>query len=273
MIESKSEDYSHMADIQASFETFLSSGGVTADLRLSKLMQEQSIKGVIIGGPSYEGIQVVNNVTKLNNYLLKGANFNTSSPGVPLSYTLRFMKDNSIATIVKYDKFKIRECTLIPPTSSIETFTPKSSDLSEIKLDQVNNGADKEFAGHGPKVTNKVSLFLRDGSRELWVRIYLKMEEVGGDYTTGERTANIKIKTAPAGMKINSIVTPTTQTYGYTDSDITYDERNFGVGNLIKYVNYRGDTDGNDIELSDIESTGHLHKLELHPITLRYVRY
>ena len=51
MIESKSYNYSHMANIQASFDAFFSSGGINIDTRLSKLMQENSIKGVIIGGP------------------------------------------------------------------------------------------------------------------------------------------------------------------------------------------------------------------------------
>lgn len=276
MIESRSFDYSHMADIQASFDAFLSSGGVNADTRLSKLMQEQSIKGVIIGGPSYEGIQVINDINELKNYLLKGANFNKSSPGVPLSYTLRFMKDNSVASVVKYDKFTIRECTVIPPNVSTLVFTPL--DINEARL-QLTKG-DQEFAGHGPKVILQVTLASRNNDKELWAVVGLQMKETGGDWTTGNTSLERLIWTAPAGKKIIRATSAggsmTSDVLIYTDINTNYDVFPFSQpGRLINYVKFMGDTPGDDvtngsISTSHTENWSHLHSLRLNPIKVTY---
>lgn len=275
MIESKSYDYTHMGNIQASFDAFFSSGGVTVDTRLSKLMQEQSIKGVIIGGPSYEGIKAITEANGLKNYLLKGANFNMSSPGVPLSYTLRFMKDNSVASVVKYDKFTIRECTVIPPNVSTTKFTP--TDIDEIRLYRTRG--DQEFAGNGPKVTLKVTLAIRNSFKELWVVVDIKMKETQPDSTTGERVYEKKIWTAPTGKKINSATcaqsSMVSQTHQYTDIGLGMDTYSYPESKLIKYVRLLGDTDGDDVTANsylstDNEKWSHLHELKFNPIKVKF---
>lgn len=204
----------------------------------------------------------------MKKYLLEGANFNLSSPGVPLSYTLKFVKDNSVAKLVNYDKFTIRECTIVPPASSTTTI---KATIDEVKLNHISG--DKEFSGWA-KVTLKVSLYRYNKNRELWARVYIKMKEPGGDGTTGERTLEKKIWTAPSGMQIQQFLTsPTSQIYTYTDNDVNYDEVFFPVrNNLISYAKFLGDTDGDDLTLSDIESTGHLHRLTFNPIQVRLVR-
>lgn len=276
MIESKSYNYSHMADIQASFDAFFSSGGVNVDTRLTKLMQEQSIKGVIIGGPSYEGIQAITDVSGLKKYLLKGANFNISSPGVPLSYTLRFMKDNSVASVVKYDKFTIRECTVIPPTVSTATFTP--TDIDDVRLFLTKG--DQEFAGHGPIVMLKVSLIKRNSNKELWAVVSIKMAETKSDWTTGENVYEKRIWTAPAGKKIvtatSAAGTMSVDTFTYTDVGPGSDVFSFSQpSRLIKYAKFLGDTYDDDvtngsISISKMEEWSHLHSLKFNPIKVKF---
>lgn len=269
MIESKSYDYSHMGEIQASFDGFLASGGVTVETTLSKLMQEKSIKGVIIGGPAYQGIKAITSTAGLKEYLLAGANFNENSPGVPLSYTLRFVNDNSIAKLVMYDKFTIRDCKIIPaiPATPFE-FQPGS--ISEIRL--IHTKGDKEFSGNGPKVTLKTTLSLSSNNKEVWAKIDLTMVENGGDNTTGSRTGrdsyDVKLWTCPSGKKITQITSSGFQQVNYTDTDIFLDKYDFDVNNVIKHVEFRGDTDGDDLDLSDIESTGHLHTLTFNKVTV-----
>ncbi len=252
-----------MGKIQASFDAFVSSGGLTVETELRNILSESSVKGVILGGSATDAIKVVNNPATLKNYLINGSNFDVNtSPGVPLSYTLRFIKDNSIASVVKYDKFTIRECTIIPPTAV--TITP--NDIDEIRLNHVRG--DKEFSANGPSVSMTTTLDIRANQQELWAKCVVTMVEVGGDHTTGERTYEQKIWTAPSGKKINSIVSKKVQTITYTDNDINYDPFYYSPSEVIKYVKFRGDTDGDDLDLSDIESTGHVHHIDFSPVTV-----
>jgi hypothetical protein len=260
MVESRTYDYSHMGEIEASFNSFFASGGVSAGSTLSKLMDEKSIKGVIIGGPAYQGIKAITDIKGLKDYLLAGANFNEKSPGVPLSYTLRFINDNSIAKLALFDQFTIRDCIIAPAHTT--SFQPTS--ISEIKLNHTDG--DKEFSGKGPNVKMKIDLYLSTNQREVWARINLRMSEAGGDNTTGSRIYEVKLWTCPAGKKIVKIASRKSQTVEYTDNDILFDEFNFPISDIVKNVKFRGDTDGDDLDLSDIESTGHLHKLVFNKI-------
>ncbi len=277
MIETSQYDYSAMANIKASFDAFFSSGGGSVNSTLSNLISQQSIKGVIIGGPSYEGVQVVNNPSRLHDFLLAGANFDMSSPGVPLSYTLRFMKDNSVASIVKYDKFTIRECTIIPASTYSTTLTP--SDVNNLRLYRTGSG-DQEFAGNGPNVTVTVSYETRNSKKELWQVVKVKMKETVADYTTGERTYDRKVWTAPSGKSIVGYSHAlnsgnTTDTYSYTDIGPGMDIYSFPSSNLMKYIRVLGDTNGDDVTTGSYSSTqnedwSHIHELQFNSIKIQY---
>lgn len=265
MIESKSYDYSHIGELKASFDAFFSSNGVSVDTKLSSLMNEKSIRGIIMGGPSYEGIKAINDISQLKSYLLAGANFNAKSPGVPLSYTLRFVNDNSIAKLVLYDKFTIRDCQLLPPNTI--SFQPEP--ISDLKLN--HDKGDKEFDGNGPLVTLVANLFVSDDEREVWARIKVNMTETTGDKSSSSREYQVKLWRCPADKKIAGIVGQKVQKFEYTDSDLNYDKFDFPINKIIKRVEFLGDTAGDDIDLSDIESTGHLHKLSFNRIKVELV--
>ncbi|MBE7170122.1 MAG: thiol-activated cytolysin family protein [Williamsia sp.] len=265
LVESESYNYSQMADIEASFNSFFGSGGLSVEATLQRILNEKSVQGVIIGGPSYEGIEAVTNIADLKGYLLAGANFNENSPGVPLAYTMRFTNDNSIAKLAMYDEFTIRDCQIVPPTTTF--FQPAT--VKEVRLNHISG--DKEFAGHGPNVTVKVELKPSADQKEVWATVYVKMEEVGGDHTTGLKTYEVKLWTAPTGKKVSAITTQASQTFTYTDTDIFLDTYDFSVSNVIKKLVCRGDTDGDDLDLTDIESTGHLHSLSFNPIGVQLV--
>lgn len=277
MIESSHYDYSAMADIRASFDAFFSSGGVNVNTTLSNLLIAQSVKGVIIGGPSYLGVQVVNSPSRLKDYLLAGANFDMSSPGVPLSYTLRFMKDNSVASIVQYDKFTVRECTIIPPPNPHEeTKIISPSDVNELRLYRTGSG-DQEFDGHGPKVTVTVAYETRNSKKELWQTINVKMIETDADYTTGERSYDRKVYTAPSGKTItyfsNYLVGNITDTWIYTDIGHGMDYQSFPTDKLMKYIKFLGDTNDDDVtsgSISNNEDWSHIHKLQFHDVKIKY---
>jgi hypothetical protein len=162
-----------------------------------------------------------------------------------------------------YDKFTIRECRIIPSVST--TFQPNP--ISELRL--LHKEGDKEFDGNGPVVDFDCTLSFTE--KEVWAKINVRMREIGGDHTTGEREYNLKLWACPSNKKIVSIVSKKTHPFKYTDVDITLDKYDFDLKDLIKHLEFRGDTDGDDLDLSDIESTGHLHKLEFNKIEVELI--
>jgi hypothetical protein len=265
MIESKTIDNSQAAEIKASFDGFFASGGINSDLTLQRLINEKSIKGVIIGGPSYEGIKAITSVGSLKDYLLAGANFNESSPGVPLSYTLRFVNDNSIAKLAMYDEFTIRDCQIIPPTSTSFQADP----IKELGLNHVNG--DPDFHGNGPDVKITVRLSVRNNDKEVWAYVHVNMKEVGGDHTTGDREYEVKLWTCPAGKRILQISTEKEQTLIYRDVDTLGDTFIFPLSKVMARVEFWGDRNGDDLNIIDVDAAAHLHKLIFNPIAVQLV--
>lgn len=113
-IESKTLGFDQSASIEASFRSFGGSGGLRVDEVMTKLLKEKSIKAVIIGGPSTSAIQTIEDERQLKKYLIEGANYSRENIGVPLSYNLRFLVDNSVASLIRYDEFSLRSCKVVP---------------------------------------------------------------------------------------------------------------------------------------------------------------
>lgn len=97
------------------------------------------------------------------------------------------------------------------------------------------------------------------------------MKETQSDWTTGAIIYEIKLWSCPSGKKINKITSKASQTFEYTDTDNGYDEFNFPASDVISNVKLLGDTDGDDLDLSDIESTGHLHYLKFNKVGVELV--
>jgi hypothetical protein len=265
MIESKTIDNSQTAEIKASFDGFFASGGISTELTMKKLISEKSIKGVIIGGPSYEGIKAVTRVESLKDYLLAGANFNVSSPGVPLSYTLRFVNNNSVAKLATYDEFTIRDCQIIPPTS----MTFQADPIRELKLNHIKG--DPEFGGNGPDVTVTVRLDKRNNDKEVWATVHVTMVENGGDKTMGDRAYEVRLWICPAQKRIVQINTKNDFSFSYIDTDVLGDTFDFPLSEIVAQLQCFGDKEGDDLNLKDIESEGHLHRLFFNPIGVQLV--
>lgn len=262
LIESSEYSYSHIASIRGSFDAFFSSGGISVDATLNKLINQKSIKAIIMGGPAYEGVKTVNNVTGLKDYLLNGANFSENSPGVPLAYTLRFVDDNSIAKLSMYDKFTIRECEVIPP--STETFQP--ADVLELRLNHI--GGDREFDGNGPKVTVSCDLSIRNNSREVWAKVTMDAKETKSDWTHGNRVYEVKLWTCGSGKKIASISSEKSFSFSYEDDDTANETFNFPVSKVVKFLELKGDTGGNDLAVGSLEEEAHLHLLKFNKVSV-----
>lgn len=92
------------ADVKAAFQqaTQAASGGVDLEAKYSNILKQSTFQVLAIGGGSdtaatFTGATDV--PSKLAQYIVKDAGLRPGNPGVPISYNVAFMKDNSLATM------------------------------------------------------------------------------------------------------------------------------------------------------------------------------
>lgn len=101
LIQSSHDSSEVKASLSAAFN-FGATGG-TADLSTEqkKVLNESSIQTLILGGNGPAAIQALrgDSAKDIKDYLLSGANFSRTSPGVIISYTARYLVDNDVARV------------------------------------------------------------------------------------------------------------------------------------------------------------------------------
>lgn len=110
-------------------------------------------------------------------------------------------------------------------------------------------GGDREFDGHGPDVTARTSIYIVNG-KEIWADVYFHVKETVSDWTEAKGEWKYKIwptihNTAPANYKIRSILSASTTTKRYEDTDHSPDIIN-GSGPVDNFICV-GDTGGDDV--------------------------
>lgn len=73
-------------------------------------------------------------------------------------------------------------------------------------------GGDRDFWGHGPRVTGTIRVAITEGKGQILAFINLRLEETGGDGSAAEINETRLIYNAPAGKQIRSIITPVNTT-------------------------------------------------------------
>ena len=107
-------------------------------------------------------------------------------------------------------------------------------------------GGDKEFNGHGPRVTFTATLSVRSSVFiDLHVTFYA-IESPIGDGTAAKFDQTWSIYTAKAGYSIDAITTSTYTTSAYTDTDHDWGYPALN-GPLVRQLSVIGDTDGPDV--------------------------
>jgi len=115
-------------------------------------------------------------------------------------------------------------------------------------------GGDRDFAGHGPKVT--FQLLLTNLGSHVDATITMTAEESTADgrpqydYTTASGTETFTLYTAPSGMLVSDIVGPTEDDFTYVDQN--HDAERFGRGGNLPdtFLDFVGDIDGLDAGLA-----------------------
>lgn len=113
-------NYSRM-DIDAAFSQSFGSNDGSIDVQYEKVINESSIKALVIGGSGDDAAKVVNGPADVYAYISDGGNYSRESPGAPLSYKLRYLRQGTpVAKVVLASEYTIRQCDLVFPIFRIE---------------------------------------------------------------------------------------------------------------------------------------------------------
>lgn len=118
--------------IEASFQA--AQQGISLDATNRYILDNASIKATIVGGNGLEAAQAVtgfDGTGGLKEYLVNGGNYSPDSPGVPIAYKLRYLRNNALARIVFNSEYQISDTYEINNSFRV-------SDMSVMCID--NNG-------------------------------------------------------------------------------------------------------------------------------------
>ncbi len=91
---------------------FRGTGGGNASTQYTKTLNQTKMNVLVLGGAAEDGIQTITNgLDGIKRYIQQGANYSAISPGVPLSYKLRYLSDNAIGNTILSTTFYERQCT------------------------------------------------------------------------------------------------------------------------------------------------------------------
>jgi hypothetical protein len=104
---SSESETSMKAALSASFSYLKASGDIKVDTDAYKTLSSATINATIVGGGS-DSTGAVTSLDGFINYIQTGGTFSATNIGSPISYTLKFVKDNSVAGTLLYSSYKVR---------------------------------------------------------------------------------------------------------------------------------------------------------------------
>ena len=107
-------------DIHAAFDASFASNDGSIDAENQKIINESEIKALVIGGSGASASQTISGPEEVFDYITEGGDYSKESPGAPLSYKLRYLKNNAVARVVLSTEYSVRKCDVAYPVYSIE---------------------------------------------------------------------------------------------------------------------------------------------------------
>ncbi|WP_339837355.1 thiol-activated cytolysin family protein [uncultured Maribacter sp.] len=98
-------------DIHSAFSASFNSADADGNADYQTMLSESSIKATVIGGSGADAAKVVSGPSGIHEYITNGGDYTADSPAAPLSYTLRYIKnDFPISKVVLASEYPIRTC-------------------------------------------------------------------------------------------------------------------------------------------------------------------
>lgn len=93
------ETSSKDTDVKAAFSLAIKNQNAKLSAHYASLINQSNIKAVVLGGNAATQIKVTSgNIDEIRNVIKQGATYSRLNPAVPISYTVKYLKDNSVAT-------------------------------------------------------------------------------------------------------------------------------------------------------------------------------
>ncbi len=141
---SATSTHSHQ-EIKASLDAAFQYASYEGDLELStqhqKVLDETTFKGSIVGGSGSDAAATVSGFDDMWNYIKSGGVYSKTSPGAPIAYKMRYLKDNSVTKIVMGTEYNVRDCDMIPPDMG-KTVTIDIQSMTVADRDGSSNNSD-----------------------------------------------------------------------------------------------------------------------------------
>ena len=108
-------------EVDEAFKASFASGDGSVDAEYEKVISESDVEALVIGGSGSDAAQTVNGPADVYQYISNGGDYSKDSPGAPLSYKLRYLKQGTpVARVVLASEYPVRQCDLAYPVFTIE---------------------------------------------------------------------------------------------------------------------------------------------------------
>ena len=113
------ESNSSISQVKAALDA-ASKAGPDVELNLDsdskKIIATSNIKAMVIGGSGASASQIINGPQDVYDFIAEGGNYSKDSPGAPLAYKLRYVKEGfPVAKVILSTEYQIRDCDLAYP--------------------------------------------------------------------------------------------------------------------------------------------------------------
>jgi len=137
-----------------------------------KTLSESTVQVLVVGGGGKPAVDVVTgDPSKIASFIKAGANFSSTSPGLPISYTAMYLRDNSIARVSSTSDYIIK--TAVPD--------PDPAPVTTVRATWATTGDDKDW-------DTQPVVDVYDGSGRAIAHIDCCSADRNGDHWTSGRT-------------------------------------------------------------------------------------
>jgi thiol-activated cytolysin len=115
------ETNSSITNVKAAFDASVASTDGSIDTEYENILNSSKIQALIIGGSGNGAVQAINGPQGVYEFISEGGNYGPDSPGAPLAYKMRYVKQGfPVARVVMATEYQVRECDLAYPEIFVE---------------------------------------------------------------------------------------------------------------------------------------------------------
>jgi len=135
------ESESSLTEIETAFNAAIDAGSKEGefdlDIDAKEILENSSIKALIIGGSGASAAQTIgdDSLSKIYDFIAEGGNYSQDSPGSPLSYKLSYVKEGfPVANVVLATEYQVRNCDVAYPEFLVAIKSITTTQPSDIEL-------------------------------------------------------------------------------------------------------------------------------------------